>query len=110
MAITALTGLAPEWYTPLQPEGDRVTRFKLKPLNGLQNLEVSSEIGSGRVGEAQKLALKYGLIDWENLDDENGRAISFSFDKIQLLPVDVLSDISVRIIRGSRLDENASKN
>lgn len=110
MAITAISGLVAEWYTPNQPDSERVTRFKLRPLNGLQNLEISAEIGAHRVGEAQKLALRYGLVDWENLDDEHGRPVPFGLDKLVQLPVDVLSDLAIRIIRGSRLDDDARKN
>lgn len=110
MAITAMTGLVPEWFTPAQPESDRPTRVKIRPLTGLENLEVSAEIGGGRIGDAQKIALRFGVVDWENVDDERGNPLPFSLENLKLLPVNVLSEIAIRIIRGSKMDDEKAKN
>lgn len=110
MAITAMTGLAPEWFTPTQPESDRPTRIKIRPLTGLENLEVSAEIGGGDIGQAQKIALRFGVVDWENVDDERGNPLQFSHENLKFLPVSALSEIAIRIIRGSKMDDDKTKN
>lgn len=110
MAITAMTGLVPEWFSPAQPECERMTRLLLKPLNGIEHLSVQNELAAHRITDAQRIALKTGIIDWENIDDESGQPVRFTRENIDLLPVGILAEVSMRIISISRLGESTAKN
>lgn len=110
MAITAMTGLVPEWFTPAQPESDRVSRLLLKPLNGIEHLSVQNELAAHRITEAQRIALKTGIVDWEQFDDKAGNPLPFSRENIDLLPVSVLAEASMRIISISRMGDATAKN
>lgn len=91
MAIRATEGLAPTWFTPAsEKEADRPSRFLLRPLTGAQQDEVLE--GATFEGDNIRLtargvraALKYGLTDWENIDDSSG-PIAFSSAAIDRLP------------------------
>lgn len=111
MAITAMTGLVPEWFEPEQEESDVKTRFKLKPLNGMEYLEVIPYIrGQYLIGDGVKLALGYGLVDWENVFGEDGKAVKFSRSGVALLPPKILSMLSAEIIERSSFDGEKAKN
>ena len=110
MAIKSQPSLAPWWYTPEQDEGEKMTRFKIKPLNGLEKLDIAGELGSNRFSSAQKVALRLGLVDWENLDDPNGQPVDFKPENFQLLGVDLLADLAQVIIKGTVLSEEQTKN
>lgn len=110
MAITAMTGLVPEWFEPEQPESERRTRILLKPLNGMEHLSVQNELAMRRTSDAQKLALELGVVGWENIDDAAGNPLPFSRESVWLLPVSVLAQAAMRIINISRLSESTAKN
>lgn len=72
--------VTPKWFTPLTEEKkENPKKFKVGPLNSVQLWEVNTHfkmIDSEHIGlsfEGQKLALKYGLLDWENVKDEDGK-------------------------------------
>lgn len=84
MEITALTGLEPEWWTPPgQPEtGDEVA-FYIKPLTSIEYAmvmmySVTDDEGIGVSERGFKNALKFGLIGWRNVRDQNGDPVEFS--------------------------------
>lgn len=119
MAITPLSGLVADWYTPEQ-DGDDAgkTRFKIKPLDGLQYYElqtITRIVQVDKVGnmlpniEAVRLSLNYGLVDWENLNDANGEPIAYSADNVGLLPSDVLYALANEIAARSALSEDQKK-
>lgn len=110
MAICGETDFVPYWFTPTQEESDSPTRFKLKPLDGFERLEVSAEVGARRVASAQKLAVMYGLVDWENLQDQSGNQIKFSRENFRLLPVGVIAEIAVQVITSAKLSDEQKKN
>ncbi len=81
---TAITKIAPSWYV-LEEERDKEnpTRFKVEPLTSLQYLELTPEgrlDGNGNMilsGLGMRIALDYGLVDWENFNDAQGNAVPF---------------------------------
>lgn len=106
-----MTGLAPEWFEPEQDDSDVKTRVKLKPLNGLEYLEILPYIrGSFLIGDGVKLALNYGLMDWENVMDADGKPLKFTRQNVQLLPAKVLSNIAAEIIDRSTFEGEKAKN
>jgi len=109
MSITALTGLAPEWYTPEQ-EGDDKTKFYLKPLTGIEYAQVlaTGDIKDGYIGlsaESTALCIKYGLIGWENFKGADGKPIEFSSALISSIPGSYLYPIAHKVFTMSMLAE-----
>lgn len=80
--IKALEVLAPTPYAPAGGDGDEPVRFILRPLSGMEWLEVEYHLpGNGRWnGAATKAALKCGLVGWENFADSAG-PVPFLADK-----------------------------
>ena len=79
MTIKALSSFTPEWYTPAsEVDADTPARFKVRGLTGSQQAEVSPEIilddneDVKISGRAMFLLLKFGLTDWEGLEDGGG--------------------------------------
>ena len=107
MAIQAIEKIAADWYTPeSEREEESPTRFKIQPLNGLQHMEVLGDLyKSGPFN-----AIRYGLVGWENFNDENGKPINFSLENVKRVPPVYLSEISTEIINRSELGEAATKN
>lgn len=116
--INSLNIGVPVWYTPVS-EREVVgapLRFKIKPLDGLQYLEVSSDSKADDegnfllTGSAYKLVAMYGIVSWENFYDNSGAEIVFSKDKIKLIPVTVLMELVSEILRASSLNGEQQKN
>lgn len=87
--IKALELLAPAPYTPKGEEGKGdPARFILKPLSGLEALEVQENLpGTGLWNAAAtKAAVMRGLVGWENFNDSAG-------------PVPFLADMNANIAR-----------
>lgn len=109
MATQARTGLVAEWFTPLDqrdtladpesPESesnpltviDRPTRYRLKPLDGMQFAEIMTMGEHGLDGSfipthvGRKLTLAYTLKDWENLDHKD-KPDKFSLGALHHIP------------------------
>ena len=81
------------------------TTWILKPLDGLQHADVMS---TGLVN--YRLALSFGLVDWQNLKDQNGRAVKFSQDSFKDIPAEYLVDIASEIVDRSELKDEQRKN
>lgn len=113
MTLHAITQIMPFDYIPKQDrDSDTKTIFKLRPLNGLQHMEVLREIDDENryTTAAIRLAIKYGLTGWENFTDESGHAIPYSPVTIARLPPFVLHELGMEIITRSELGEPARKN
>lgn len=116
MTITALSGLVEQEYIPEDDkDSENPTVFRLKPLNGMQYMEVMSEVK--RVGDflrvsgdGLKLAIKYGLVGWKDFYDENGKDVKFNPHTVLRVPSDVLAELADKIISISRLEGTEIKN
>lgn len=117
MAIKAAAGLVEEWYTPVDEVGEDVpTRFKLRPLNQMDLLEVMSE---GRVSDAgefypnhkgRTILLRKGLVDWEEFNDpDNDRPIKFTSTNFHRVPAATLGELANEIMVRSVLTEDEKK-
>lgn len=133
MATQARTGLVPEWFTPLdqrdapgdpdEPESesnpikviDRPTRYRLKPLDGLQFAEIMTLGEHTSEGEfipthlGRVLTMRYTLKDWENLDLKNGDPDPFSLPALHHMPGHHLIEAVNHIIRVSMNTEDDEK-
>ena len=116
MAITAISNLAPFDYVPeLDRDSESPTTFKLKPLNGMQYMEVISELksdgGETRLsGKGMHLAINHGLVGWDNFSDDNGKAVKFNPANINKIPPIVLAELAGEIVSKSELGVTETKN
>lgn len=115
MSIKAIKRLSGLWFTPEDQKGeDKPARFKIQPLNGLQHAEIISELRSdGRdyhlTYTGIQSALKNGLIDWENIEDEEGKPLSFKPSNLRCIPGNYLHEIAGEIIGLSNISEDDAK-
>jgi hypothetical protein len=86
MGARAQNQFSPEWFTPGDIDADddvssseeNPARFKVRGLTGSQQAEVMPECSADINGEltisgrAMSLLLKYGLLDWENFENDAG--------------------------------------
>jgi hypothetical protein len=104
-------------YIPISEREDaQPLTFKLKPLDGLQYLEISSDSKTDAegnmylTGSAYKLAAMYGIVTWNNFYDANGAEVKFSRNNIKSIPVNTLYELVGEILRASSLDGEQQKN
>ena len=114
MAIKALTGLVPDWYTPeSQREADEPARFKLKPLDAKEMVEVQDyhDPDKGQIKpEGLYRALELSLTDWENVNDQNDRPLKCTRTNIKTLPIEIIAECGAEAINRSFLSEDDEKN
>lgn len=117
MALTLQKKVASAFHTLSgQEDEEQKAKVKLKPLDGEQYMEVFTEAEQTRTGDLKltglglKLALRYGIIGWENILDESGKKLKFSPHSIKMLPMEVLSELASEIINRSSPDEEELKN
>lgn len=117
MSITAISKLIAEDYIPQSDiDSDNPTKFRLRPLNGMQYMEVMSELirnddGQLRIsGKGMKMALQYGLIGWSNFRDEDGNELKFNILNVEKIPPVILSELASEIISRSEIGEEERKN
>lgn len=120
MAIRALVGIAPEWWTPdselKDAHGEPATdpaSFHLHPLTGPQMLEVQEFFDFENqtiLGPGLLKACRFGLKDWKNIVDEKDDPIKFTRNALDKLPAEVLAGAGARIISNSVIDGEAEKN
>jgi len=113
MAITALTGLVPEWYTPEdEKESDDAARFKLRPLDSKQMVEIQGYASEtkGIAAEGLYRAFELSILDWENVNDGNGKALKCTRNNIKNIPVEIIAECGAQAISVSFLSEDEEKN
>ncbi len=111
MPIKPINNLSPDWFTPDSEKDETMpTRFKIKPLDGEQYMSVMLETKTDPDGNlslssaGMNMALKYGLVGWENFDTPFSKA---NFGKI---PAIVLISIASEIVNRSTLGGEQEKN
>ena len=111
MTIKVLEGLTPDWFTPASElDAETPTRFKLKPLNGFEYMDVLGETAVNEHGHrmlnarGMRQAIKYGLVDWENFD------APFNQQSVGTIPTTYLIEIANEIINRSDLTGEKEKN
>lgn len=115
--MKAISIIVADWHTPKTEEGkESPTRFKLRGLTGMEFLAVHEKAierdGVYILGtEAQKTALKYGLVGWENFYDKN-TMVEFSRkpeDNLARIPFDVIKDLTNKILDSTELSGDDEK-
>jgi hypothetical protein len=117
--INALANLKPEWYTPLsERDATTPTRFLLRPLDGIERLDVSfyrDESGNLSLSSAAaRAALKYGLQGWENLMDGAASPVAYSHvdrdANLKRVPAELVAELATEIFVRSVLTPEEQKN
>lgn len=115
--INAVTGLIPEWYTPVSEAETETnaTRFELTPLNGSDFLEVMMNGDISADGsfvpnfKGRMIMIGRGLTNWENFGGVGAQGIEFSYDKIKMVPAGIQAEISSEIMNRSAMAAEAKK-
>ena len=108
MAISALKKVAPSWYTPEKERGkESPTRFKLRPLTPPELESVFEQVGDGFGVPPKNYAqvLKYGITDYDNFPDDNGKQLKCSVVNHSRIPSDIRFELAVEILSMSQIDE-----
>jgi len=95
------TKLVPFWY---ESEKSKTARFELKPLTGSQAAQCLSN------GVDYSDILRFGLVDWKGVEDENGELLPCNNVNKQYLPAVLIVDIGDEIIKASHITEQDEKN
>ena len=120
MAITAISAIKADWYTPeseRDEEETKRTRFKLQPLDGTQYLDVMAQVNTTPNGDIQmsgyglRMAAKWGVVGWENFaDPETGKEMKFNAFTVARIPPVILKELVSEIMDRSELGEIQVKN
>lgn len=109
-----MTGIVPEWFTPTkQPESDAPARFLCKPLTGKEVMMIEAAAmreGGMYLTNSIMLAWSLGVTDWDGVEDHAGSPLKFEKDKIEFLPMKILEEVGLHIIRSSHLSAEQAKN
>lgn len=119
--MRALNPFAPFWYTPQtdlnEPEATRV-RFRIRGLNGsemgyvapelVMDKEAGTPMMTGMTGKGCDLCLKFGLLDWENVANDNG-PVRYSHPNFALIPFEVRVELAMQIIAASYVKPDEKK-
>ena len=116
MTIKAAEGVSEYWYTPeSEQDEENPTRFKLKPFNEDQKVDVLTGISINENDDvmlnasAIRRSLKYGLVDWEHFEGSGG-PIRFGRNNFRLIPWDIQVELAGELIRVSTISEADEKN
>lgn len=83
MAIKAINQFGPEWYTLAgQQDDEQPARVKLQGLDGAGQAEIAHELDVTEAGivptpRGIRILFRYGLLDWEHINDLDGAALPF---------------------------------
>lgn len=113
MSIKIISKLSPEWFTPKdQRKEETPTRFKIRQLNGVEHAEVMAELredgGRNYLTFRGVMAALKGLLDWENVEDQNGE-VTFSQSNLKMIPGDYLHEVAGAILEKSNISEEEEK-
>lgn len=114
--MKVLNPFAPDWYTPKDEEAaPNPARFKLRGLDGNQLGYVAPEMRLdergqlvGLSGKGTELALAYGLLDWEGIENDRG-PVAFAPGNFALLPYDLRAELAVQVLVRSAPSEAEKK-
>lgn len=113
MSITALTGIVPEWFTPeSQKESDEPARFKMKPLDSKQLVEIQSyHTPEGAIAPAGLYrAFEIAVMEWDNVNDQNGKALKCNRGNVKVIPIEIIAEAGAEVISISFLGAADEKN
>lgn len=113
----ALNPFAPFEYVTLAdrelPEPER-TKFRLRGLNGSEFGHIAPELLlddstlAGCTGKGLDMALRYGLLGWENFENDKG-AVAFHPHNFALIEHSVRAELAMQVIAASYVHKAEKK-
>lgn len=112
--MKALKAITPEWYDSKVADG---ARFRLRGLTGLELIEAADQTALGPDGQplitakTRRVALEYGLLDWQNFTDDNGE-VPFTANRaanLARLPAQLVKELFDEIFERTEIGEAAQK-
>lgn len=113
MAIQALTGMVPEWYTLAdEKESSDAARFKVKPLDTKEIVELQKfhKDEGGIEAEGLYRAFEISVNDWENINGRDGKPLKCTRSNFKTIPIQVIAEVGAHAIAISFLPEEDEKN
>lgn len=115
--MKALNKVTPEWYTPkAAEEQENPARFMVRGLTGIEFVEVMPFVAFDDEGgymitvEAVKPLIKHGLVDWENIEGEDGKALPFGMQtKLAHIQADMLFELAKEIYNRTQVTGDEQK-
>jgi hypothetical protein len=113
MPITIRKQLAPYWFK-LDDKDPLGAEFFLRPLNQLQfhGSREHVSVAGKRIRitmEGIENTLRYGLLDWRNVLDEENKPLPCTFDNLEQLDADILKLVAWEVLKASALNSEQKK-
>jgi hypothetical protein len=108
MGMRLCSGITPEW---IQPDGCEA-KFYMKPLDSLDYAEfrVSIKAGTGEISaESMRRTFQKSLLDWEGVEDEQGKPVKFDLSRISDIPTNIILNLINKVYEISQLRDNEKK-
>lgn len=97
MAVRAIKGVSPEWFTPESEKvpdddgelqiPDDAAQFQIRPLQQAQLHDVLAEVRPTRMSrQAVTFCLRHGLVDWRNVVGADDRPMACTVENALGLP------------------------
>ncbi len=113
MAIRAMTGLVPEWFTPEdEKEASEPARFKIKPLDQKQLIEIQNHRRDDASISPDGLyrSFELSVVDWENVNDQNDKPLKCTRNNFKHIPIEIIAEVGAQAISVSFINEDDEKN
>lgn len=120
MAVTVREQIAPSWYTPGSEKAEsNPTRFRVRPLNGVERLEVFGELSTDKKTGTTMLTAKgvticasYGVIGWDGpaSRDASGKDRLWSASTLRMLEPMLIHELGLHVFNITELGADAEKN
>lgn len=113
MPITIRKQLAPFWFK-LKESDPTSAAFQLQPLNQLQIYGAREHMAVSKRQITISMAgiehvLQYGLINWQNVVDADGKEIACIRENQVQLDADILHQVAWKILMSSELNDEQKK-
>lgn len=107
-----IEGLTKKWFTPESQEGEEFPlEVEVKPLTSSEMGEVSVFHKEGQVLPPGLLvAAQRAIVDWKNVQDEDGKKLKCNNFNIKKLPFEVLCEIGAQVLNFNEIGEEERKN
>lgn len=118
MGLQALNLTAREWFTPPGQDDDNPTRFEVQGLSGSQQAMLAPELGEVGdrdfilPGRAVNMLLRFGLVNWENFNDDKGPIDFIPGDATanqDRIPYSLQAQLAAHIFRISQMSADVKK-
>lgn len=114
--MIALDALSATWFIPdSEKDNDAPAEFKLRGLSGIEAMDLIPAIkidenNNVTLGtEAIRVLLTFGLRDWKNIFDSEGKEISYNPNSLSRLPLFVCKDLALEVFSRTQITADDKK-